>query len=168
MRMGDMSHKPFTSRSSGVLFWAGSYLVAGIAWGIGLAALWPQGGVCSTSCGARIEAGAIAMVLLAAGGLAGFAVAVWLGVSRRTIAPRRLVAVLVGILVASLITAVLLAHSASAGDEASGLANVRAVWSWALAVPTSALLATALIALVRNRLTGRHARPAGSARPRGA
>lgn len=161
-----MSHKPFKTRSSGVLFWGGCYLTAAIGWGIALAALWPQGGVCTTSCGARIEAGAIAMVLLAAGGLAGFAVAVWLGVSRRTVAPLRVVAALAGILVASLITALLLVHSASAGDEASGLATVRAVWSWALAVPTSALLATSLAALARNRLTGRRARPSASARPR--
>ena len=82
-----MPHKPFKTRSSGVLFWGASYLTASIVWGIGLAAFWPQGGVCTTSCGARIEAGAIAMVLLAAGGLAGLAVAVWLGATRRTRLP---------------------------------------------------------------------------------
>jgi hypothetical protein len=163
-----MSPKPFKTRSSGVLFWGASYLVAGIGGGIGLAALWPQGGVCTTSCGARIEAGAIAMVLLGAGGLAGLAVAIWLGVSRRGMVPRRVAAVLVGILVASLVTATVLVHAAPAADEASGLASVRAAWSWALAVPTSALLATALVAVVRDRLTPRGARPAASARPRGA
>ena len=163
-----MPHKPFKTRSSGVLFWGASYLTASIVWGIGLAAFWPQGGVCTTSCGARIEAGAIAMVLLAAGGLAGLTVAVWLGATRRTRLPRRLAAVLVGILVASLVTAIALVQSASGVDESSGLASVRAAWSWALAVPTSALLATALLALLRERVTRRHARPAASARPRGA
>ena len=49
-----MPHKPFKTRSSGILFWGASYLTASIAWGIGLAAFWPQGGVCTTSCGARI------------------------------------------------------------------------------------------------------------------
>ena len=52
-----MSHVPFTSRSTGVLFWGAGYLVAAIAWGIALAAVWPQGAACTTTCGQRIEAG---------------------------------------------------------------------------------------------------------------
>jgi hypothetical protein len=165
MRNEEMQRAPFKTRSTGVLFWGGGYLLAAIAWGIALAALWPQGSACSTSCGARLEAGAVAIVLLAGGGLVGLALAIWLGVTRRPVAPRRLLAVLVGVLVASLVTAALLVHSAPADSDAAGLATVRSAWSWAVAVPTSALLATAAVAFLRGRVRGVLARPA-SARAR--
>jgi hypothetical protein len=166
MRFGEMSREPFTSRSTGVLFWGAGYLVAAIAWGAGLALLWPQGEVCTATCGARIEAGVIAVSLLLIGGLAGLVVAVWLGVRRRATAPRRLVLVLAAALVVALIAAVVLdSTGASSGDEA-GLATVRAAWSWGLAVPASALLATSLLAAVRARVRSRRARPVVSARVR--
>jgi hypothetical protein len=161
-----MSRPPFTSRSAGVLFWGAGYLVAAIAWGLALAALWPQGSPCTTTCAARIEAGGIAILLLAAGGIAGFAVAVWLGVTRRATLPRRLTRVLVALLVASLITAVLLKRGGSSHDDSGGLATVRSAWAWGLTVPTSALLVTAIVADVRRRLQTRRARAVASVRVR--
>jgi hypothetical protein len=160
-----MSRPPFTSRSTGVLFWGAGYLVAAIAWGLALAAVWPQGTPCTTTCGARIEAGGIAILLLVAGGIAGLAVAVWLGVTRRATSPRWLSGVLVVLLVASLITAVMLMRGGSGHDD-GGLATVRSAWAWGLTVPTSALLVTALVAGVRRRLRTRRARPVASVRVR--
>jgi hypothetical protein len=161
-----MSSAPFTSRSTGVLFWGAGYLAAAIAWGLALAALWPQGAPCSTTCGDRIEAGGIAILLLVAGGIAGFAVAIWLGVTLRATSPRWLTGVLVLLLIASLITAVVLKRSGSAHDDSGGLATVRSAWSWGLAVPTSALLVTAVVAGVRERVRTRRARPVASVRVR--
>jgi hypothetical protein len=161
-----MSRPPFTSRSAGVLFWGAGYLVAAIAWGLALAALWPQGTPCTTTCAARIEAGGIAILLLAAGGIAGFAVAVWLGVTRRATSPRWLTGTLVVLLVASLVAAVLLERAGSRHDESGGLATVRSAWAWGLMVPTSALLVTAVVAGVRERLQARRARPVASVRVR--
>lgn len=161
-----MLSAPFTSRSTGVLFWGAGYLAAAIAWGLALAALWPQGTPCSTTCGDRIEAGGIAILLLVAGGIAGFAVAIWLGVSRRPTSPRWLTGVLVLLLIASLITAVVLERSGSAHADSGGLATVRSAWSWGLAVPTGALLVTALVAGVRERVRTRRARPVASVRVR--
>jgi hypothetical protein len=166
MSSGQMSPEPFTSRSTGFLFWGAGYLVAAIAWGAGLAALWPQGEVCTETCGARIEAGVIAVSLLLIGGLAGLVVAVWLGVQRRATAPRRLVICFAAALVVALIAAVALdGAAASSGDEA-GLATVRSAWSWGLAVPACALLATSLVAALRARVRSRRARPVVSARVR--
>ena len=161
-----MSRPPFTSRSTGVLFWGAGYLVAAIAWGLALAAFWPQGAPCTTTCGARIEAGGIAILLLVAGGVAGFVVAICLGVTRRATSSRRLTGALVLLLVASLISAVVLKRSDSSHDDSSGLATVRSAWSWGLAVPTSALLVTAAVAGVRERLRTRRARPVASVRVR--
>jgi hypothetical protein len=161
-----MLSAPFTSRSTGVLFWGAGYLVAAIAWGLALAALWPQGTPCSTTCGDRIEAGGIAILLLVAGGIAGFAVAIWLGVTRRATSPRWLTGVLVLLLIASLITAVVLKRSGSEHGDSGGLATVRSAWSWGLAVPTSALLVTAVVAGVRERVRTRRARPVASVRVR--
>jgi hypothetical protein len=164
-----MSRVPFTSRSTGVLFWGAGYLLAAIAWGLTLAALWPQGNVCVTTCAARIEAGGVAILLLVAGGLAGFGVAIWLGVARRATAPARLTALLLVLFVASLVTAVLLKRSGSSHDETGGLATVRSAWSWGLAVPTSALLVTSMVAGLRERVRTRRARrirPVASARAR--
>jgi hypothetical protein len=161
-----MSPAPFTSRSTGVLFWGAGYLVAAIAWGLTLAALWPQGTACTATCGQRIEAGGIAILLLAAGGTAGFAVAIWLGVSRRATAPHRLTLALLVLLIASLVTAVMLKRAGSAHDESGGLATVRSAWSWGLAVPTSALLVTTVAAGARAWLRTRRARPVASARVR--
>ena len=161
-----MSRPPFTSRSTGVLFWGAGYLVAAIVWGLALAAVWPQGTPCTTTCGARIEAGGIAILLLVAGGIAGLAVAVWLGVTRRATSPRWLSSVLVVLLVASLITAVLLMRGGSRNDDSGGLASVRSAWAWGLTVPTSALLVTALVAGARRRLRTRRARPVASVRVR--
>jgi hypothetical protein len=161
-----MPRERFSSRSTGVLFWGAGYLIAAIAWGLVLAALWPQGSVCTTTCGDRIEAGAIAIVLLIAGGLAGLVVAIWLGVSRRTVAPRLLVFSLLGVLVASLATAVVVVRSGSSQSEHTGLMTARATWSWALAVPASALIAMSLAAGLRDRMRARRARIVASARPR--
>jgi hypothetical protein len=161
-----MSRAPFTSRSTGVLFWGAGYLVAAITWGLALAALWPQGTPCTTTCGARIEAGGIALLLLVAGGIAGFAVAVWLGVTRRATSPRRLTGALALLLVASLVTAVVLMRGGSGEDDSGGLATVRSAWSWGLTVPTSALLVTAVLAGVRERVRTRRARSVASVRVR--
>lgn len=161
-----MSRERFSSRSTGVLFWGAGYLVAAMGFGLALAALWPQGTVCTTTCGARIEAGAIAIVLLAAGGLAGLAVAIWLGVTRRAVAPRLLVLGLLGLLVVSFGTAVVLARSGSSQGEHAGLATVRSAWSWALAVPASALIATSFVAGIRERIRSRRSRIVASARVR--
>jgi hypothetical protein len=161
-----MSRVPFTSRSTGVLFWGAGYLVAAIAWGLALAALWPQGTACTTTCAQRIEAGGVAILLLIAGGLAGFGVAIWLGVTRRATAPTRLSALLLVLLVASLVAAAWLKRSGSSHDQTGGLATVRSAWSWGLAVPTSALLVTAIVAGVRDRVRVRRARPVASARVR--
>jgi len=161
-----MSQRAFTSRSTGVLFWAAGYLVAAIAWGVALASLWPQGNVCTSSCGDRIEAGAVAITLLAAGGLAGLGVALWLGVTRRAGAPRWLVLVLLALLVASLATAAVLVQTSSSAGESAGLATVRSAWSWALVVPTSALLAMSFVAGVRGRVRARRAHVVRSARVR--
>jgi hypothetical protein len=160
---GEMSREPFTSRSAGVLFWGAGYLVTAIAWGAGLALLWPQGEVCTETCGARIEAGVIAVSLLLLGGLAGLVVAVWLGVRRRATAPRRLMIGLAAALVAALIAAVALDGAAASGGDEAGLATVRSAWSWGLAVPASALLATSLLAALRARV---RSRAMGSARVR--
>jgi hypothetical protein len=161
-----MSRAPFTSRSTGVLFWGAGYLVAAIAWGLALAALWPQGAPCTTTCGARIEAGGIAILLLVAGGIAGFAVSVWLGVTRRATSPRRLTGALVVLLVASLVTAIVLERGGSSDDDGGGLATVRSAWSWGLTVPTSALLVTAVLAGARERVRTRCARLVASVRVR--
>jgi hypothetical protein len=144
-----MSRAPFTSRSTGVLFWGAGYLVVAIAFGSVLALLWPQGRSCVTSCGDRIEASAVAYELLLVGGAAGFAVAVGLGIARRPVAPRWLIVTAAVLLVAALAMAVALDLSSSSG-EADGLAAVRAAWSWSLAVPASALLATSLAARLRH------------------
>jgi hypothetical protein len=161
-----MSHVPFTSRSIGVLFWGAGYLVAAIAWGIGLAAVWPQGAACSTMCAERIEAGSTAILLLAAGGLVGFLVAIWLGVSRRATAPTWLTVVLLVLLIASMGIAVKLKSEGSNLNQTGGLATVRSAWSWGLAVPTSALLVTSVVAGFRDWVRARRARPAASARVR--
>ena len=166
MRFEYMPRERFSSRSIGVLFWGAGYLLTAIGWGLALAALWPQGNVCTTTCGDRIEAGAIAIALLIAGGLAGLVVAIWLGVTRRAVAPRLLVFGLLAVLVASLATAVVLVRSGSSQSEHDGLAAVRAAWSWALAVPASALIATSFVAGVRDRIRSRRARIVASARVR--
>jgi hypothetical protein len=160
-----MPRQPFTSRSAGVLFWGAGYLAVAIALGLALAALWPQGTTCVASCAARIEAGVIAITLVFAGGLAGFVVAIWLGVARRAVAPRLVVLTSLGLLVAALVSALLLARSGASG-EAGGLAMVRSAWSWGLVVPTGALLATSCAAWLRERVRMRLARPAASARVR--
>ena len=46
-----MDRPPFTSKSTGVLFWAVGYLATAIAGGVLLAALWPQGSACTATCG---------------------------------------------------------------------------------------------------------------------
>jgi hypothetical protein len=146
-----------------VLFWGAGYLVVAIAVGSLLAVLWPQGPSCVTSCGDRIEAGAVAYELLLVGGVAGFAVAVGLGIARRPIAPRWLIVTAAALLVGALALAVALDLSSSSG-EADGLAAVRAAWSWSLAVPSSALLATSLAARLRHGAVRQPRR--GSARVR--
>jgi hypothetical protein len=161
-----MSPTPFSSRSTGVLFWGAGYLAAAIAWGLAFAALWPQGAPCTQMCAQRIEAGGVAIVLLMLGGAAGFAVAVYLGVRRRSTAPTLLTAALLALLIASLITAVLLKRSGSSHDDAGGLATVRSAWSWGLAVPTSALLVVSVVAGARDLIRARRARPVASARVR--
>jgi hypothetical protein len=166
MRFGEMSREPFTSRSAGVLFWGAGYLVVAIAWGAALALLWPQGNVCTETCAARIEAGVVAVTLLLIGGLSGLVVAVCLGVQRRATAPCWLVLALVGALVAALIAAVVLDGTGASTGEAAGLTTVRTAWSWGLAVPASALLATSLLAAARERARARRARPVVSARVR--
>ena len=162
----EMSRQSFTTRSTGVLFWGAGYLLAAIGWGLAFAALWPQGSTCSATCGQRIEAGGVVMLLLASGGLAGLAVAVWLGVTRRSTAPRSLAVALLVLLVIAIAAAVALESSRSALDDREGLATVRSAWSWGLAVPTSALLAVSGIAGLRERIRTRRARPARSARVR--
>jgi hypothetical protein len=159
-----MEQLRFTSRSKGVLFWAVGYLVTAIAGGVLLAALWPQGSACTATCGARIDAGAIAIGLLALGGLVGLGAAIWLGVRRRPTAPNLLVAALVAIIVASTMTGLTLMESGS-GDS-GGLETVRSAWSWAFTVPAAALLVTALAARVRLRVTTRRGQSSLSARTR--
>jgi hypothetical protein len=159
-----MEQVQFTSRSTGVLFWAVGYLATAIAGGVLLAALWPQGSACSATCGARIDAGAIAIGLLALGGLVGLVAAIWLGVRRAPTAPKLLVVALVAIIVASTMTALTLMESGS-GDT-GGLETVRSAWSWAFTVPSAALLVTALAARVRLRVTTRGGRSSLSARAR--
>jgi hypothetical protein len=159
-----MERPPFTSKSTGVLFWAVGYLATAIAGGILLAALWPQGSACTRTCGARIEAGAVAIGLLALGGLVGLVAAVWLGVKRRATAPLLLVLALVAIVVASTMTSLTLMDAGS--GDAGGLQTVRSAWSWAFTVPAAALLVTALAAQVRLRLTTRGPRSSVSARAR--
>jgi hypothetical protein len=159
-----MEQVKFTSRSMGVLFWAVGYLVTAIAGGVLLAALWPQGSACSATCGARIDAGAIAIGLLALGGLFGLITAIWLGVRRRPTAPNLLVVALVAVIVASTMTGLTLMESGS-GDT-GGLETVRSAWSWAFTVPASALLLTALAARLRLRMARRGDRPSLSARAR--
>ncbi len=163
-----MQPTPFSSRSAGVLFWGAGYLAAAIVWGIALAALWPQGQACTTTCAARIEAGAVAIGLLALGGLVGLGIACWLGATRRASAPRLLLAILATVVVASLVTALALVVSAPANGDSEGLQTVRSAWSWAFAVPASALLVAAAAARLRLRLQARttRRRPAVSARPR--
>jgi hypothetical protein len=161
-----MSHVQFTSRSIGVLFWGAGYLVAAIAWGIGLAAVWPQGAACSTMCAERIEAGSTAILLLAAGGLVGFLVAVCLGIARRATAPSWLMVVLLVLLIASMGIALELKSEGSDLNQTGGLATVRSAWSWGLAVPTSALLVMSVVAGFRDRMRTRRTRPAASARVR--
>jgi hypothetical protein len=164
-----MQPTPFTSRSAGVLFWGAGYLVAAIVWGVVLAALWPQGQACTTTCASRIEAGAIAIGLLAIGGLVGLGIAFWLGMTRQAGAPRLLLAILATIVLASLATGIALVVSAPANGDSEGLQTVRSAWSWAFALPASALLATAAAARLRLRLKARRARtarPAVSARAR--
>jgi ABC-type spermidine/putrescine transport system permease subunit II len=161
-----MQPTPFSSRSAGVLFWGAGYLVAAIAWGLVLAALWPQGQACTTTCAARIEAGAIAIGLLALGGLVGLAIALWLGTTRRASVPRLLLAILATVVLASLVTGIALVLSAPANGDSEGLQTVRSAWSWAFAVPASALLVAAAAARLRLWLRARAARPAVSARPR--
>jgi hypothetical protein len=159
-----MERIQFTSRSTGVLFWAVGYLATAIAGGVLLAALWPQGSACTTTCGSRIEAGALAIGLLAIGGLVGLVAAIWLGVKRRATAPRLLVAALVAIIVASTMTALTMMDAGS--GDVGGLEVVRSAWSWAFTVPAAALLVIALAAQLRLRLTTRGGRPAPSARAR--
>ena len=161
-----MSQQPFTSRSTGVLFWGAGYLVAAIAWGLALAAVWPQGAPCTRMCAERIEAGGVAIVLLMLGGTAGLVVAVWLGVRRRATAPHLLTATLLALLIGSLITAVMLKRAGSSHNETGGLATVRSAWSWGLAVPTSALLVVSVAAGVRDVIFTRRARTVPSARVR--
>jgi hypothetical protein len=105
----------------------------------------------------------IAVSLLLLGGLAGLVVAVWLGVRRWATAPRRLMIGLAAALVAALIAAVALDGAAASGGDEAGLATVRSAWSWGLAVPASALLATSLLAALRARV---RSRAMGSARVR--
>ena len=161
-----MRPSPFTSRSAGVLFWGAGYLIAAIAWGIVLAALWPQGQACTTTCAARIEDGAIAIGLLALGGFAGSrsrsgsarpggrarpgcsSRSSSRSSSRRSRRASRSCC------------------SAPANGDSAGLQTVRSAWSWAFAVPASGLLATAAAARLRLRLKARSARPAVSARAR--
>ncbi|MEO9176728.1 MAG: hypothetical protein ABI317_14535 [Gaiellales bacterium] len=159
-----MEHAKFTSRSTGVIFWAVGYLATAIAGGVLLAAFWPQGSACSRTCGERIEAGAVAIGLLALGGLVGLVAAIWLGVRRRPTAPKLLVVALVAIIVASTMTGLTLMESGS-GDT-GGLETVRSAWSWAFTVPAAALLVTALAARIRLRVATRRARPSLSARAR--
>jgi hypothetical protein len=159
-----MEQVKFTSRSMGVLFWAVGYLVTAIAGALLLAALWPQGSACSATCGARIDAGAIAIGLLALGGLVGLVAAIWLGVRRRHTTPSLLIAALVAIIIASTMTGLTLMESGS-GDT-GGLETVRSAWSWAFTVPASALLVTALAARLKLRLATRGRRPSLSARAR--
>jgi hypothetical protein len=160
-----MSREPFTSRSAGVLFWGAGYLVVAIAQGLLLAAVWPQGATCAASCADRIEAGAIAITLVLAGGLVGLVVAIWLGVTRRAGAPRAIVLGSLALLVAALVAAFLLARSGAPG-EAGGLATVRSAWSWGLVVPAGALLVCAGAAWARERVRARLTRPVASARVR--
>jgi hypothetical protein len=161
-----MSRQPFTSRSTGVLFWGAGYLVLAIAWGLALAAVWPQGAPCTRMCAERIESGGVAIVLLALGGIAGFVVAMLLGLKRRATAPRSLTVALLVLLVASMVIAVLLKRSGSQLNETGGLATVRSAWSWGLAVPTSALLVVSVVAGLRDLIRTRRARPVASARVR--
>jgi hypothetical protein len=161
-----MRTTPFTSRSRGVLFWGVGYLLTAIASGLVLAALWPKGNACTTTCSARIEAGAEVIGLLALGGLVGLGVAIWLGASRRSAAPRLLVAALIVIALTSVATAIILVGTAPSSGDSQGLETVRSAWSWAFVVPASALLATAAAARLRLRWKARLARPAVSARAR--
>ena len=154
-----MSRQSFTTRSTGVLFWGAGYLAAAIAGGLTLAAVWPQGTACTSTCGQRIEAGGVAILLLVAGGIAGLVLAVWLGATRRATAPRPLTIALLVLLVVSMVAAVVLKRSGSSLDDSSGLATVRSAWSWGLAVPTSALLAMSAIAGLRAAIRTRRARP---------
>jgi hypothetical protein len=162
-----MSRVPFTSRSTGVLFWGTAYLLAAIGFGLLFAALWPQGEACTRTCGQRIESGGVAILLLALGGVAGLGVALWLGIARRATAPTRLTIALLVLLLASLVIAVVLMHSSSSQSDTRGLATVRSAWSWGLAVPASALLACSVAAGLRDLVRTRRARrPVASARVR--
>ncbi|HEY1478624.1 MAG TPA: hypothetical protein VGF46_01260 [Gaiellales bacterium] len=162
-----MQRTPFTSRSGGVLFWGASYLAVAIALSLALASVWPQGGACTTSCGARISSGFVTMGLLAAGGTVGLVLALWLGTTRRGTPPRLLVALLVVAAVGAYATALVMVQTAPPASDPAGLAAVRSAWSWGLAVPSSALLVTTLAAYVRCALLGRRVgRPALSARAR--
>ena len=162
-----MSRAPFTSRSTGVLFWGAGYLVAAIAWGLALAALWPQGDALHDDVRRTHRGGRHRDPAARGRRHRGVRVAIWLGVHTPCDVAAPADGALVCLLVASLIR-----RSRSTGvgfrrhDDSGGLATVRSAWSWGLAVPTSALLVTVVVAGVREWLRTRRARPVASVRVR--
>ena len=116
-----------------------AYLATSLAMGLCLMLTWPQGGVCTSSCTARIEAGAQTVAGLAATGAAGFVAALWLGLRRRSSAPRWLLVAVAFAIGAALVIVVAAAPGASDGDT-SGLAAARAARAWIPALPAFALL----------------------------
>jgi hypothetical protein len=116
-----MTPRTFSNRRAGVLVWAVGYLTCALAAGLALAALWPQGDPCVSTCQARIDSGEIAVGLVALGGAVGLALAIALA--------------------GALAVALPLAFGAGHGDVA-GLRTVRSAWAWSLVVPSASLLAT--------------------------